>query len=92
MTLAVVHDPRPAAPVNFEGPSAGTRDPGATQPAHHQGSGRRAGRRWAAPRVGKADDLAGIGRSERASLRRRFETEFGAEYERDYDSVRWNEE
>ena len=92
VTFAMVYDPRTDVLFKIEAPYAVTRDPETRERLTTQLVAEVADREGPPAAVGKADDLAGIGRSERASLRRRFETEFGAEYERDYDSVRWNEE
>lgn len=92
VTFAMVYDPRTDVLFKIEAPYAVTRDPETREQLTTQLVAEVADREGPPASVGKADDLAGIGRSERASLRRRFEAEFDTEYRQTYDDVRWAEE
>ena len=91
VTFQLLYDPRTDVLFKIEAPYAVTRDPDTRDRLTRQLLAEVADREGPPAAVGKADDLAGIGRAEKASLRRKFEKRFDAEFERTYDDVRWSD-
>ncbi len=86
-----VYDPRVDVCYRVEAPRAAVadrtdRDALTRQIVHDVAVGR-----GPPPAVEKADELARIGRAEKASLRRKFEQRLDSERVRTYDEVRWEE-
>mgnify|MGYP002760570629 CR=1 FL=1 len=92
VTFALLYDPRTDVLFKLEAPLAFTRDPETRERLTRQLVSEVADREGPPVAVSKADDIAGIGRAEKSSLRREFEDRFDAEFERSYDDVRWPEE
>ncbi|MEZ3143943.1 DNA double-strand break repair nuclease NurA [Halobaculum sp. MBLA0143] len=89
VTFQLLYDPRTDVLFKIEAPYAVTRDETTRDRITRQLLAEVADREGPPAAVGKADDLAGIGRAEKESLRRKFEEQFDAEFERTYDDVRW---
>ncbi|MFB6167343.1 MAG: DNA double-strand break repair nuclease NurA [Haloferacaceae archaeon] len=91
VTTMYVYDPRVDICYRVEAPHAAVadeadRDALTRQVVHDVAVGR-----GPPPAVEKADELARIGRPEKASLRRKFEQRLDSERVRTYDEVRWDE-
>jgi hypothetical protein len=91
VTTMYVYDPRVDVCYRAEAPyaaveDAADRDALTRQVVHDVAVGR-----GPPPAVEKADELARIGRPEKASLRRKFEQRLDSERVRTYDEVRWEE-
>lgn len=91
VTTMYVYDPRVDICYRIEAPYAAVedsddRDALTRQVVHDVAVGR-----GPPPAVEKADELARIGRPEKASLRRKFEHRLDSERVRTYDEVRWEE-
>lgn len=92
VTFFVVYDPRRDLCYRVEAPFGVTRDEDVRRRLTRQVLRDVAGTRGPPPAIEKADELASIGRDEKAALRRKFEERFDSESIRTYDDVRWGEE
>ena len=89
VTFAALYDPRTDLVYRVEAPAVFTRDPETRERllmAMLQGV---AVQRGPPPAVGKADDLARIGRAETSALQTALERTFDTERDADYDDERW---
>jgi len=90
-TFFVLYDPRTDVLYKVEAPYAFTRDPARRRELATQVVADVAAGRGPPEPVAKADELARISSGEKASLRRKFEEQFGSERLHTYDDVRWDE-
>ncbi|MFB6080754.1 MAG: DNA double-strand break repair nuclease NurA [Haloferacaceae archaeon] len=89
VTFMLVYDPRDDVLFRVEAPRAITDDPDARDRLTRQVVHDVAVARGPPPAIGKADELARIGREETVALRRKFEDRLDSEHVRTYDDVRW---
>ena len=89
VTFAVLYDPRTDVCFRAEAPLAVTADPERRDRLTRQLLHDVAVARGPPPAVGKADELARVGASETAALRRKFERRLDSEHVRTYDDLRW---
>jgi len=89
VTFFVVYDPRDDLLYRIEAPYGVTRDEDTREALTKQVLADVAGERGPPLAVGKADELARIGRDEKRALRREIEVQFDSERQRQYDDVRW---
>jgi hypothetical protein len=87
----VVYDPRTRVGYKVETPRAFTRDPERRRTLARYVLSEVAAERGPPKPVGKADDLAHIGRTGNESLIRVLEDQFDAARDRNYDDLRWSE-
>jgi len=87
----VVYDPRTDLGYKVEMPAAFARDADLRARVERYVLGEVAAARGPPLPVGKADDLAHIGRAENESLVQRLEAEFETDRDRNYDDLRWGE-
>jgi hypothetical protein len=92
VTFFALYDPRSDVLYRVEAPYAFTRDPDVRRALTTQILSDVASARGPPPAVAKADELARISAGEKAALRRKLEVDFGSEYVRTYDGVRWADE
>lgn len=92
VTFMMLYDPRTDVLFKVEAPRAFTDDRELRKQLTTQILSEVASEEGPPVAVSKADEIAGIGRGEKASLRRQFEDQFDSEYVRTYDDVRWPEE
>ncbi|MEZ3115247.1 DNA double-strand break repair nuclease NurA [Halobaculum sp. MBLA0147] len=92
VTFALLYDPRTDVLFKIEAPYAVTRDPSTREALTRQLVGEVADRAGPPVAVSKADEIAGIGRGEKASLREEFAERFDSDQHTTYDDVRWDEE
>jgi hypothetical protein len=91
-TFFVLYDPRSDLLYRIEAPYAVTRDEATREALTTQVLRDVAAARGPPEAVGKADELARIGRAEKTALRRKMETTFGTEHLRTYDEERWRDD
>lgn len=91
LTFFALYDPRNDLLYRIEAPHAVTCDPEVREALTTQVLRDVAAARGPPEAVGKADELARIGRAEKAALRRKMESTFGSEHLRTYDDERWRE-
>jgi hypothetical protein len=89
VTFCCVYDPREDLLFRVEAPAVFTRDPELREALTMQLLRDVAHERGPPLAVAKADELARIGREEKAALGRAIEERFGAERDRSYDDERW---
>jgi hypothetical protein len=89
VTFMLVYDPRDDVLFRVEAPREITADADRRDRLTRQVLHDVAVARGPPPAVGKADDLARIGREETVALRRKFEDRLDSERVRTYDDVRW---
>ncbi|WP_049928738.1 DNA double-strand break repair nuclease NurA [Halopiger goleimassiliensis] len=92
VTFFVIYDPRDDLLYRVEAPYAFTRDPERRERLAMQVLQEVAVAHGPPTIVEKADELARISRSEKASLRERLETQFETTRKRTYDGLRWDRE
>ncbi|WP_339104819.1 DNA double-strand break repair nuclease NurA [Haloterrigena salinisoli] len=92
VTFFVVYDPRDDLVYRIEAPYAFTREPETRRAVTMQVLQDVAVAHGPPTVVEKADELAKISRSEKASLRETLETQFDTSRDRTYDDHRWDEE
>ena len=91
LTFFALYDPRSDLLYRVEAPYAVTRDEEVREALTTQILRDVAAARGPPEAVGKADELARIGRAEKAALRRKMETTLDTESLRTYDEERWRE-
>ena len=89
VTTMYLYDPRVDVCYRVEAPYAAVADPDDRDRLTRQVVHDVAVSRGPPPAVAKADELARIGRAEKASLRRKFEQRLDSDRVRSYDDVRW---
>jgi hypothetical protein len=89
VTFCIVYDPRHDICYKLEAPYAVTKDSEVRQQLTTQVLSEVAAERGPPRAVAKADELARISAAEKTSLRRKFESQFGTDRLRTYDSIRW---
>lgn len=92
VTFAMVYDPRDDIVYRIEAPYAFTRDPDVREDLLMQTLKGVAAERGPPPAVAKADELARIGRDEKAALVAAIEERFDSERDTGYDERRWGSE
>ena len=89
VTFCIIYDPRHDICYKLEAPYAVTRDAEMREALLTQVLSEVAAERGPPRAVAKADELARISAAEKASLRRKFESQFDSDSLRTYDSIRW---
>jgi len=89
VTFCIIYDPRHDICYKLEAPYAVSKDPAVRQQLTTQVLSEVAAERGPPRAVTKADELARISAAEKGALRRKFETQFGSDSLRTYDSIRW---
>jgi hypothetical protein len=92
VTFFVIYDPRTDLCYKVEAPYAVSRDPETRQQLQTQILSEVAAERGPPTAVDKADELAKISASEKAALRRKFETILHSEQQSTHDKRRWGDE
>ncbi|WP_226010705.1 DNA double-strand break repair nuclease NurA [Halomicrobium salinisoli] len=92
VTFFVVYDPREDILYRVEAPYGVTRDEETRDAITRQVLADVAAERGPPLAVNKADELARIGRDEKAALKEEIERRFDSERQREYDDVRWGAE
>ncbi|WP_225335463.1 DNA double-strand break repair nuclease NurA [Halomicrobium urmianum] len=92
VTFFVVYDPREDVLYRVEAPYGVTRDEETRDAITRQVLADVAAERGPPLAVNKADELARIGRDEKAALKEEIERRFDSERQREYDDVRWGAE
>lgn len=92
VTFCYLYDPRRDVCYKVEAPYAVTSDEATREALTLQLLSEVATQRGPPEAIAKADELAKIGAAEKASIRRKFEENFGSERLRTYDDVRWPED
>ncbi|TQQ80922.1 DNA double-strand break repair nuclease NurA [Halonotius terrestris] len=92
VTFFVLYDPRTDLCYKVESPYAVTRDPEMRQRLQTQILSEVAAERGPPTAVNKADELAKISASEKAAIRRKFESILHSEQQSTHDKRRWGEE
>ena len=90
VTFFVVYDPRTDVLYKVETPHAFTRDASLREALTTQVLRDVAAARGPPEAVGKADELARIGRNEKSSLGRKLERTFDSDRRKSYDDERWS--
>jgi len=92
VTFFVVYDPREDVCYRVEAPYGVTRDEETRDALTRHVLADVAAERGPPLAVNKADELARIGRDEKAALKEEIERRFDSERQREYDDVRWGAE
>jgi len=92
VTFFVIYDPRTDLCYKVEAPYAVSRDPETRQQLQTQILSEVAAERGPPTAVDKADELAKISASEKAALRRKFETILHSEQQSTHDKRRWGDD
>jgi hypothetical protein len=92
VTFCYLYDPRTDVTYKIEAPRAVTRDRETREALTTQLLSEVATQRGPPESIEKADELAKISAEEKASIRRKFEEEFGSDATMTYDRLRWDQE